>query len=281
MSNLQRQLIKMVESMPAFPNSVHRILQLTSDINCSAKELVEVIDHDPIMTMKMLKMVNSPYFGFSRKVAAINHAVVYIGVNTIKNLAVSIATLGVLPRTNKAGMNMIKFLLHSLGTATVARLIGKRLGATDMICNDHFVAGLLHDFGKAVFAHYMPVEYLGVLAAAESRSCSLHQVEQELIGADHCQLGSMLGEKWQLPAMLVQSISDHHHPTPDSPDQTFAVFVANQITKQLRFGFSGHRVVEELPDFIVARFGMDLAEWINTMGDLPSEMNKARVFTHL
>lgn len=281
MGDLQRQLVKMVESMPAFPNSVHRILQLTTDINCSSKELVKVINHDPVMTLKILRLVNSPYFGFSRKVTTINHAVICVGVNTIKNLALSLATVGVLPHLNKAGMNMTRFLLHSLGTATVAKLIGRRIGATELECNDYFVAGLLHDFGKAVFAQFMPTEYLKVLERAATESIALYQVEQELIGADHCQLGSLLAEKWQLPAPLTACLQDHHAPSESGNSETMIIFVANQITKKLKFGSAGNFQIEEPPAFVTQRLGMNLTDLINDLGDLSSEMNKARIFIHM
>ena len=90
----------MVESMPAFPESVHQVMALTSDINCSPKDLVKVIESDPVMTMKLLKLVNSAYFALSRNIASIQHALVYLGLNTVKNLAISIATVDALPRNS-------------------------------------------------------------------------------------------------------------------------------------------------------------------------------------
>jgi len=92
------RLLAMVESMPAFPESVHQIMSMTADINCSPKDLVKVIERDPIMTMKILKLVNSAFFSLSRNVASVQHALVYLGLNTVKNLAISIATVDALPR---------------------------------------------------------------------------------------------------------------------------------------------------------------------------------------
>jgi len=81
------ELIAFVEEMPAFPKSVQKILQLTSDINVSAKEIVAVIESDPIMTVKILKVINSAFYGLPQKITSIQRAVVHIGLNTIKNLA--------------------------------------------------------------------------------------------------------------------------------------------------------------------------------------------------
>jgi HD-like signal output (HDOD) protein len=86
----------MCDRMPAFPASVQKVIALTSDINSSPKDLVNVIDHDPVLTMKILKVANSSYFGLSRKIVSINHAVVYLGLTTVKHVALAIA--GGIPR---------------------------------------------------------------------------------------------------------------------------------------------------------------------------------------
>ena len=121
MSEVSQELLEMCERMPAFPASVQKVIALTSDINSSPKDLVKVIDHDPVLTMKILKVANSAYFGLSRKIVSINHAVVYLGLNTVKHVALAIAAIGSLPRENNADFDMDDFLLHSLTTAVLTR----------------------------------------------------------------------------------------------------------------------------------------------------------------
>ena len=120
-----RRLSAMVESMPAFPESVHQVMSMTADINCSPKDLVKVIESDPIMTMKILKLVNSAFFALSRNVASVQHALVYLGLNTVKNLAISIATVDSLPRQSIPELPMAAFLTHSLATASMAQHLEK------------------------------------------------------------------------------------------------------------------------------------------------------------
>ncbi|MFK5892431.1 MAG: HDOD domain-containing protein, partial [Pseudomonadota bacterium] len=152
MSDINEKLEKMVDKMPAFPSSVNQILQLTSDINSSPKELIQVIEHDPVLTLKILKLVNSAYFGLSREVTSIKKSVVYIGLNSIKNISISIAAIGVLPSKNLSGYSMSDFLLHSLNTAAVAKLIGKSKGVAETDLGDYFVTSLLHDIGQLALA---------------------------------------------------------------------------------------------------------------------------------
>src|SRR5262245_9703103 len=108
------ELLKLVDNMPTFPSSAHRIIELTNDMNCAPKDLVKVIEHDPILTLNVLKLVNSAYFGLAAKVTSVKHAVVYLGINTVKNLALSIAAMGALPSQNELGFNMSNFWWHSL-----------------------------------------------------------------------------------------------------------------------------------------------------------------------
>lgn len=275
-------LVRMVERMPAFPNSVHRILQITSDINCAPKDLIQVIEHDPVLTIKILKLVNSPYFGLAKAITSIKHAVVYVGINTVKNLALSVATIGMLPKKNPAGFDMQKLLLHSLATAAIARRLAKELSLSEQEAADFFVAGLLHDIGKAVFAQYAPEEFKNALARAEAGQVFLHQAEQEIIGADHAQVGSMLAQSWKLPAHLTECLANHHQPERQPSLLTDAVFTANQLAKLLNVGDSGESRTEPMPAATSQRFGnRDLETLKATLGNIPQEIQQARIFMQL
>ncbi len=283
MDDIHQQLVQMVDKMPAFPGSVNKVLQMTSAIDCAPKDLVQVIEHDPVMMAKILKLVNSAYFGLSREITSIKHGVVFVGLNTIKNLAISIATMGMLPKTGPAGLDMNEFLLHSLGTASIAKLLGKRLGVTPDKATDYFVGGLLHDIGKVVFAQFMPQEMERALKRVESEGVSLSIAETIEIGADHAQLGGMLAEKWQLPHALVTCIKEHHSPelNNDSNKVLDCVIAANIIVKQVEFGSAGNLIEDRLPDRVSARFGMELYELQNSIRDLDEELEKANAFIRI
>lgn len=278
MELIRKELFEMVEKMPAFPQSVHRVIQLTSDINSDPRALVEVIEHDPILIVKILKLVNSPYFGLAQEITSVNHAVVYIGINTVKNLALSTATLGVLPRTNRAGFDIDAFLLHSLSTAIISRIFARELGVPEREGFDFFLAGLLHDFGKIVFAHFMPNDFRRALQIAAEEGLPLCEAEQRIFAADHAQIGSLLAEKWKLPDRLTACIRDHHATDREESPFIDAVFAANQIGKELEIGFGGEKRTERLPDGILKRFGPDLNEVIRSLGDIQAEMDKAMIF---
>lgn len=282
-SIVKQKILSAVEQMPAFPRSVHKVLKLASDINCSQKELVDVIKRDPVFTLKILRLVNSAYFGLTREITSINHASVYLGLNTLKNVALGLAAVGSIPKAKVSGLDMGSFWLHSLAVATATRSLGAMLGVSRDEGADYFAAGLLHDIGKVVFALYMPIEYEQVCEEAKQTGEDLPLVEKKIIGATHAEIGALLAEKWNLPAELADAIECHHWDSPceERSQLVECVFAANQLSKMLAFGSAGNFHVEPLPEFIEDRFSLDLKGLVAELPALDEDVEKARIFIKL
>jgi putative nucleotidyltransferase with HDIG domain len=276
---LSLRLTAAVEKMPAFPKSVQRILELTRDVNSTPKDLVDVIDKDPVVTVKVLKVVNSAYYSLPKQITSVGHAVVYLGFNTIKNLALSIAAIGMLPKDNASGFDVQQYLLHSLTTAGLAKKLAAKAGDADP--NDCFIAGLLHDFGKVVFAQFMPEEFKAALQKSQAEQSSLHAALQSTIGADHVVVGAMLVEKWRFAPALIETIRYQHLSNFKDTDMIACVFGANQICKKLNFGFGGNPVFDEFPESVQKRLGGTLDEVIASMGNLAEVFEEAKIFAKL
>lgn len=275
------KLITLVEKMPAFPRSVQQVMQLASDINSSTKDIVRVIECDPVMTVKILKAINSPFYGLPDKITSVQRAVVHIGINTIKNIALGVAAMGMLSTNNKANFNTTDFLLHSVTTAALSKMLAERISLSSTVSGDCFVAGLLHDFGKVVFAEFMPVEFKLALEKSKELQLPLHQTELEFIGINHSQTGKILAEKWDLSAPLIDAIA-HHHELDHSPNVLRdCVFAANQISKQMQFGDGGNPLIEEFPESIVTRFGLTFSAMCDSLGNLDSIKTEAQSFINL
>ena len=282
MPNSQSErLIVLVEKMPAFPKSVQQVVELASDINASAKDIVRVIECDPIMTVKILKAINSSFYGLPQKITSVQRAVVHIGINTIKNIALGVAAMGMLNADNKANFNTSNFLLHSLTTAAISKLLAERINLSATECGDCFVAGLLHDFGKVVFAEFMPDEFKLALEKSKEQQLPLHQTELEFIGLNHSQAGKILAERWELSDKLIDAIANHHNLGQSQSILKDCVFAANQISKHMQFGDSGNPLIEAFPEAIVARFGLALPAICDDLGDLESVKTEAQSFINL
>jgi putative nucleotidyltransferase with HDIG domain len=274
---LTKTLTAAVDGMPAFPKSVQKVLELTRDVASTPKDLVEVIDKDPVLTVKILKVVNSAYYSLPKQITSVGHAVVYLGFNTIKNLALSIAAIGMLPKENAAGFDGQQYLLHSLATAGIARKLAMRVDDADPM--DCFIAGLLHDFGKVVLAQFMPNEFRAALEQSRVHGISLHQALQVVLGADHTVVGGMLVEKWRFAPHLIETIRNQHGSSLADTDMVACVFAANQISKKLNFGFGGNTFVQELSPGMVNRLGGTLDDVIASLGDLQPLFEEAQIFS--
>lgn len=279
--DLDRKLGDAVERMPAFPRSVQKILELTRNLNCSPKDLVQVIEKDPVMTVRILRVLNSAYYSLPNKITSVNHAVVFLGLNTIKNLALSIASVGILPRHNTAGFDVNQYLLHSLTTAGIAKYLSSRIGGSDPM--DCYVAGLLHDFGKVVFAQFMPEQFKMALDKSLQDNVPLFAAEMATIGTDHTVVGSMLAEKWQFPQPLIDSIRNHHSEDAGVTVMGACVFAANEVSKKMRFGYAGSLCIDNFPASVGNHFGDNVDELIVSIGDgeLSRIAEEARLFSQM
>jgi putative nucleotidyltransferase with HDIG domain len=276
---LSQKLAIAVDGMPAFPKSVQRILELTRDVNCTPRDLVQVIDTDPVVTVKILKVVNSAYYSLPKQITSVNHAVVYLGFNTIKNLALSIAAIGILPPHNAADFDVEKYLLHSLSTAVIAKQLAVRLDDADPM--DCFIGGLLHDFGKVVCAQFMPSEFKQALRISEMDGTPLHEALRRTLGTDHAVIGAMLVEKWRFAPSLIDTIAHQYDAQNQSSELFSCVFTANQISKKLGFGFAGNPSVYELPPLVARVMGGSLDDVILSAGDLNAAFEEAKLFAKI
>ncbi len=288
----QARLIDMVEKMPAFPRSVQKVLSMTARPDIAPKALVGVIERDPVLTGKVLKVVNSAYFGLSRQLTSIKHAVVFVGINTIKHLALSVAAIGALPQRNQAGLAMDAYLRHSLATGTIARLLARRVEPNLRDIEDFFLAGLIHDIGKVVLAIYLPAEYTQVLRRAEALQRPVHEVEFTQLGVTHSQISALLARRWQLPDALITAIERHHTaPIAGSSTLDFCLFAGNQVADGLDMMVRSelpipvepkpHHFPPGFPVFppsVVDRLGFDLITFLGESRSIRTEIERAQIF---
>jgi len=275
-SEVEAKLLNAVDRMPAFPSSVQKILELSSNINCPPKDLVVVIEKDPVMTMKILKVINSAYYSLPNKINSVAQSVVYLGINTVKNLALAIAAVGVLPSRNPKNFDMQKYLVHSLSTACIARQLCT-LAKGDVEPGDAYIAGLLHDFGKVVLAQYMSDEYQQIMMLVEQQEISLDEAEREVLGIDHALIGAMLTRRWQFPYELSECIADHHNPDAESTLLLDCVRVGNQISRREKLG-NGHNPFRADERLVSTRFGVNFDAVVQSLGDVQKFIEEAEMF---
>ncbi|MBF0140736.1 MAG: HDOD domain-containing protein [Magnetococcales bacterium] len=277
----ETELFALMEEMPAFPHSGFRILQITNDINCPPKELVKVIEQDPIVTMHLLKLVNSEHFGLAKKITSIKQAVVFLGINTMKNLALGIAPMELLTGAKSFPWSLTSILRHSLTTAIIARKLARDLGYTETQATDCYVAGLLHDFGKVALFKLFPGRYEELLKQSENQGIPLSELEVREIAITHTAIGKLLGQRWQLPELLIHSMGGHHDPNLCATSPFLVcVYAANLIADRMHRGpMYKPSTGPSLPPAMLQCLGKDLDTLIASIGLIADEIDRALLLT--
>lgn len=276
---LSPMVVKALEQMPAFPHSVQKILQMTRDMQCAAKDIVFVIENDPLMAVKVLRVVNSAHYGLPQKITSIGHAVVYLGLNTIKNVALSIAAIGVLPHFKVGNFESHGYLVHSLATAAFARHMAMRRAYADPM--EVFIAGLLHDLGKVVLALHMPQALQVAMEYSQWHGVSLHEALRNMLGVDHAQISASLLERWQFAPEVVHTVRCQSGDPAPTTLAAACVFAANQASKLMQLGNSGNACVAPLPQEAQRLLGMDMPSLMAEMGDAKTLIAQVQIFVNL
>jgi putative nucleotidyltransferase with HDIG domain len=169
--------------------------------------------------------------------------------------------------------------VHSLTTASIARLLATRIADADPM--DCFIAGLLHDFGKVVIAQFMPLEFRRALESSQWNEIPLHLALRQDIGVDHAEVGAMLVEKWRFPSDLVETIRHQYSPEQMDTSMLACVFAANKISKKLESGVGDPSSLEELPPTMAKHLGGTMSEVIVSLGDLRPVFEEAKLLAKI
>jgi len=246
-------VLRNIDRMPSLSPTVGKILQVANDPNSSANDLNKVISLDPVLAGKVLKLVNSAYFGFSEKMSSTVRAIVVLGLNTIKNLALSTAALETISTAGATGLNMDEFWRHLLATGVYAKLVARKISVHKNFLEDYFLCGLMHDIGKIVLNNMNPVGYGKLIGAARASGKPLHLYETAIFGINHAEIGKLLGGKWGLQEQIVEAMALHHSPelVPEANKKlVYSIIIANNYVKKLEVGFSGSMYIENFSEDI-------------------------------
>ena len=236
-----RELIeKRIKDLPTLPVIATRILEVTEDPESSVDDLKKIILMDQVVSARLLKAVNSAYFGFPRKIDTLSQAIVILGFNNVRSLALSVSILNAFTGEKKgSGFNHRSLWQHAVGVAFMAQALGRTLGWRK---TEHFfMAGLLHDIGLVPMDQAMPGQFRETVKLSKKNNTSIYLAEKELLGFTHADVGSYIAEKWLLPETLREPIAHHHAPPgePENPEITLAVHAADILCKARGFGGYG------------------------------------------
>ncbi len=236
---IEKKIVELA-NLPTLPGILKKISLMTESGESSAADVAQVISTDQVLTAKLLRLVNSPVYGFPGRISSITHAVVLLGFNVVKGLVVGTAVFDTL---GASGQGLWK---HSLGCAIVSRKLAQQMGNSEP--EEIMVAGLLHDLGKVALTFVFPKEYQQVLETARLANRYVGDVEREVLGVSHTRVASWLATQWHFPARLADPLTYHHNPelAKASKDATSIVHVGDILARGMGYGHPGDDVMPPL-----------------------------------
>lgn len=212
------------EVLPTLPAVATQVFHIASDPNSSASDLSDVIKLDQALTSKLLKIVNSAFYGFRQKIGTVNHAVVILGLDDIINLAIGLSAARVINVQAHEDLYDPKILWHhSIGTAMIAYKLCEKFPEYQK--KGIFTAGLLHDFGKIILVEQFPDLYISVHENAKKYELPIFELEEDTFGLSHATIGKLMATNWNMPDYLVEAIAFHHQPNQASQYPVMAAIV--------------------------------------------------------
>ena len=227
-------LLEELSRMPAQPAAALKVLRLVEDPRSSSADLAKLIEADPVLSARVMRLANAPYYGLSRKVGSASRAVVLLGFSTVRALAVS-AACSLLADDSSLGPT--GFWSHSVAVAASASVIAHELGAP---AGEAFSAGLLHDLGVALLFRRDRAGYLAIVARAQHDPAQMLHLEQEEHGMTHPEVGAAALDAWRFPPAFIRAVSDHHHPPERVGNSLGRIIVAGQAVAGLLGALPAH-----------------------------------------
>lgn len=225
-------LLQQDSELSSLPEIFIRVSELLDDENSSSAQIAQVVETDPSLTSRILKMVNSAYYGFPNNVASISQAISILGRDRIRQILIGAVLGGVFGSMKTTVFFMEDYWHHSVKTAILSRLLCKQNSLSDQ-SESLFTAGLLHEIGRLILVQKMPELSLEVQQCVETEDENIYQAEQRIFGYTHCEAGAAFIKQWGLPDMLAE-ISKYHH-TPDLAENFIDEVKIVNLAKGLSF----------------------------------------------
>lgn len=268
-----RGLIRDIKSLPTLPGIIVKLGSLAENDRVSSQELAHVVSADQVLSAKVLRLVNSSFYGFPGRVSTVSNALILLGVNVVKSLAITSSIFEIMEK------NVVGLWEHSMGVAVAASTLSKALKLPD--AEETATAALLHDIGKVIIKIKLQDDYEELTAIMNGKNSTQLEAEHELLGTDHAEIGGWLIQSWSLPEKLIEPVAFHHEPEKSSLHQakTSVVHIADALVKASGFGFSGDPYVPRIHPAAWKKLGLTEALLAAVIEDLEGKLVEVKNFS--
>ena len=235
------------------PILYYQLREKLDDPNSNFEELAAIIKTDPAMSARLLKIVNSAFYGFDEKIDTLSHALNIIGTEQLTDLALAAIVTSKFQGIPRDLINMETFWMHSIACGIAARKIAKRMAGVE--AEKMYLGGMLHDIGSLILFKEAPEDARKILLRCKESGENLFKVEKEILGYDHAEIGALLLAEWKLSDRLVEMVKYHHQPVNagDCLDEACIIARADALVYEMKIGYSGEPGVPELDPMVLER----------------------------
>lgn len=269
-------LVQQISSLPTLPTVIVQVNEKVTNPKTSALDLARTILEDQALTARLLRLVNSPFYGFPRRIATVTEAVTILGFHPVRNLLLTASVVDLMVSDEMPEFSPTHLWEHSIAVAVAAGLLARHTQHDDR--EEVFVAGLLHDVGKVVLFRFATKEFLKVLETARNEDITIRAAEQRLLGFTHDQVGRLLAERWKLPVRLSEAIGCHHRPelAQIAKREAAIIHAADILARALGLGSGGDDAVPPLDQDGWRRLALPATALDGLMGEVDEQYVQAR-----
>ncbi|MFP4212646.1 MAG: HDOD domain-containing protein [Desulfohalobiaceae bacterium] len=242
-----------VKDLPTLPKVLQEVSKLVEDESSSPEQIAKVISKDQVLSAKVLRMVNSPIYGFPRRINTVQHALVLLGLNVINGLIISTSVFEIMTKS------MVGLWEHSLGCALCCSSLASEAGFKDP--EEYAVTGLLHDIGKVVEAVQLPEAKAEVERRVAEEDLSYLEAEKKELGFGHDRVNAWLADHWNLPLNIREGLAYHHRPLSAQfyPNTAHVVHIGDFLVRSLDIGNGGDDQLPYLQPGSLQALGLELS----------------------
>ncbi|MFZ0391209.1 MAG: HDOD domain-containing protein [Calditrichia bacterium] len=234
------QRLRRVENLATLPAVIPEILEKVRSSSSSMKEIAAIIERDASITTKILKVSNSPLWGYPGRVENIRKAIILLGLKEVTNIVLSVSLYSTFAKFKPNSLfEREKFWLHCAGTGQIARALSAKLRLN--FEGEEFVAALIHDIGKMILDQYFTSEFEEILRLSEQSGRPILELEKEKLDCSHADLGGWLLKSWNFPAPITEAVYFHHTPqhARKNPTLTAVIHLSDQLCELWGIGYDG------------------------------------------
>jgi HD-like signal output (HDOD) protein len=270
-----KKIINKFSDIQTLPHVVTKLSKLIANSNSTIKEFEDVIKMDPVLVARLLRLVNSPFYGLAQKVDSIGRAVAFIGMKNLHNMAITDALKNIFREKDDSNTFSRKRLwMHCAAVSICGKMVAERIFGING--EDVYLCGILHDFGIIVEEQVKRAEFLQICRDCHSTSAMVEQ-ERLILGTDHCEIGYLLTLEWAMPVAIQEAIRDHHtlFDTIKPESITGIIQISEYLVGQLKHTTLPSMEVQISPP-LLEHIRENSDEYSVLMEDLPEEMSKAQ-----